>query len=204
VSTDAGRRARSAKIRAIAGTRTSFPVANILLLHSSVYGQTLRICERMQARLVALGHRVDVVALDGGADPAAYDGVFIGASIRHGKHNPAVLDFIRAHQPLLESRPNGFFSVSLVARKPAKNTPETNPYMKAFLASCPWRPQLLGVFGGELDYQRYGFIDRHAIRFIMWLTKGPRDPHTKVEFTDWNEVERYAGRIAALVAARAA
>jgi menaquinone-dependent protoporphyrinogen oxidase len=90
--------------------------------------------------------------------------------------------------------------VSLVARKPAKNTPATNPYMKAFLAGSPWQPRLLGVFGGELDYQRYGPFDRAAIRFIMWLTKGPRDPHTKVEFTDWAEVERFAGRVAELAA----
>ena len=175
-------------------------MANVLLLYSSVYGQTRRICERMQRVLDGLGHAADVVPLDGRPDPSAYDGVFIGASIRHGKHDPAVLEFVREHQKALESRPSGFFSVSLVARKAGKNTPEGNPYMRAFLAGCPWRPGLLGVFGGELDYRRYGFVDRAAIRFIMWLTGGPRDPHTKVEFTDWQEVERYAGRIAGLVA----
>jgi len=175
-------------------------LANVLLLYSSVYGQTRRICERMQRVLDGLGHAADVVPLDGRPDPSAYDGVFIGASIRHGKHDPAVLEFVCEHQQALESRPSGFFSVSLVARKAGKNTPEGNPYMRAFLAGCPWRPGLLGVFGGELDYRRYGFVDRAAIRFIMWLTGGPRDPHTKVEFTDWQEVERYAGRIAGLVA----
>jgi menaquinone-dependent protoporphyrinogen oxidase len=173
-------------------------VARILLLYWSGYGQTRRICERIRSLVEARGHAVDVAALDGGADPAAYDAIVIGASIRHGKHDPSVLDFIRSQQRLLESKPSGFFSVNLVARKPAKNRPETNPYVKAFLAASPWKPRLLGVFGGELDYQRYGFVDRHAIRFIMWLTKGPRDPHTKVEFTDWAEVERFAGQVAAL------
>lgn len=175
-------------------------MARILLLCWSGYGQTRRICERIQTLVNARGHVVDVAALDSGADLAAYDAVVIGASIRHGKHDPSVLAFIRRHQPLLASKPSGFFSVSLVARKPAKNTPATNPYMKAFLAGSPWQPRLLGVFGGELDYQRYGPFDRAAIRFIMWLTKGPRDPHTKVEFTDWAEVERFAGRVAELAA----
>lgn len=175
-------------------------MARILLLYWSGYGQTRRICERIQAIVRTQGHAVDVAALDAGTDPAAYDAVVIGASIRHGKHDPSVLEFIRRHQPLLESRPSGFFSVNLVARKPAKNRPETNPYVKAFVAGSPWKPRLLGVFGGELDYQRYGAFDRAAIRFIMWLTKGPRDPNTKVEFTDWAEVERFAGRVAGLVA----
>ena len=42
--------------------------------------------------------------------------------------------WVRTEQALLDSRPSAFFSVSLVARKPAKNTPETNPYVKAFLS----------------------------------------------------------------------
>jgi menaquinone-dependent protoporphyrinogen oxidase len=94
--------------------------------------------------------------------------------------------------------------VNLVARKPEKNTPETNPYMRAFLAKVPWRPTLVGVFGGDLDYQRYGAFDRNVIRFIMWLTKGPTDPQTKIEYTNWDEVERFATRIAALAGGRAA
>jgi menaquinone-dependent protoporphyrinogen oxidase len=171
-------------------------VANILLLHQGVYGHTRRICERLQTELAGLGHTADVVALDQVHDLAPYDTIVIGASIRHGKHNPAVLEFIRKHQAVLESRPSAFFSVSLVARKPAKNTAQTNPYVKAFLAGCPWQPRLVAVFGGELDYQRYGAFDRMAIRFIMRLTGGPTDPNTKVVFTDWDEVGRFASQLA--------
>jgi menaquinone-dependent protoporphyrinogen oxidase len=57
------------------------------------------------------------------------------------------------------------------------------------------------VFGGELDYQRYGWFDRAAIRFIMRLTGGRPDPMTKAVFTNWDEVERFAGRIAKLATA---
>jgi menaquinone-dependent protoporphyrinogen oxidase len=179
-------------------------VANVLLLYSSVYGHTRKVCETLQAELARLGDTAAVVPLAGGtADLARYDAIVIGASIRHGKHNPAVFDFIRTHQALLESKPNGFFSVNLVARKPAKNTPDTNPYVKAFLGRISWQPKLVGVFAGNLDYQHYGAMDRNIIRLIMWLTGGPTDPQTKVEFTDWEEVRRYAGRIAMLASGRA-
>jgi len=187
---------------ALLTTRNS--VANTLLLYYGVYGQTRKICERMQAELASLGEHADVAPLEGfSADLSRYDAIVIGASIRHGKHNPAVFDFIGKHRALLDSKPSGFFSVNLVARKPARNTPQTNPYVKAFIARSPWKPQLIGVFGGNLDYQRYNAMDRNIIRFIMWMTKGPTDPHTNVVFTNWDEVRRYAQQIAAMAAGHA-
>jgi menaquinone-dependent protoporphyrinogen oxidase len=176
-------------------------VARILFLYSSVYGQSRKICERMRTRLVALGHVADVQPIgEQGEDPADFDAIVIGASIRHGKHNPEVLEFIHRHRALLESKVGAFFSVNLVARKPAKSTAETNPYARAFLARSPWKPQLAGVFGGVLDYQRYGLFDRYVIRLIMTINKGPTDLRSAHEFTDWDEVDRFAGRIAGLVA----
>jgi menaquinone-dependent protoporphyrinogen oxidase len=132
-------------------------VAAILLLHHGVYGHTRQICERLQSDLVNLGHRADVRPLAGGqADPAIYDVIVIGASIRNGKHNPAVVDFIRANRALLENKPSAFFSVNLVARKPAKNTAETNPYVKAFIARSPWKPH------HSPDHDDHRWADRPA------------------------------------------
>lgn len=50
----------------------------------------------------------------------SFDKIIIGASIRHGKHNPTLYEFIQKHQKLLTQKVSGFFSVSLVARKPEK------------------------------------------------------------------------------------
>ncbi len=174
-------------------------MAKILLLYSSVYGLSRRISERLQAHLSRQGVQAEVAAItDAVPDPSAFDAVVIGASIRHGKHNPAVMDFIRKHLALLQSKPSAFFSVNLVARKPTRNTRETNPYLRRFMAQSPWQPKLQGVFAGELDYARYGPLDRRMMQFVMWLNKGPTDPTTKVEFTDWNAVEGFAAQVAAL------
>jgi len=173
-------------------------MAKTLLLYSGVYGHTRRISERIKATLERHGHHVELVPVADGADPSAFDAVLIGAAIRNGKHNRAVLEFIDRYKAALDAKPSAFFSINLVARKPHKNTPETNPYTKAFVAKSPWQPKLLGVFGGDLDYQRYSAFDRNVIRFIMWLTKGPTDPQTKAEYTNWDEVERFAQRFADL------
>ena len=179
-------------------------MARVLCVYSSVYGQSRKVCERLQSHLAALGHACEVLPIDtAGLDPSAFDAIVVGASIRHGKHNPAVMEFIQKHRAVLDAKPSAFFSVSLVARKPGKNTAETNPYAKAFLARSPWKPKLAAVFGGVLDYQRYGLFDRYAIKLIMTITKGPTDLNTAVEFTDWNAVDRYGERLAALVAGTA-
>jgi len=49
----------------------------------------------------------------------------------------------------------------------------------------------LAVFAGKIDYPRYGFVDKHMIRFIMWMTKGPTDLTATIEFTDWNKVDEF-------------
>ncbi|MFN7779443.1 MAG: menaquinone-dependent protoporphyrinogen IX dehydrogenase [Betaproteobacteria bacterium] len=178
-------------------------MATTLLLHSTVYGQSRRICERIAARLDAAGKPATVAALtDATIDPAAFDAIVIGASVKHGKHQPTVLEFIRKHQSLIEARPSALFSVSLIARKPKRNTPETNPYLRALVAQSPWKPGLLAVFAGELDYSRYGPFDKQMMRLVMWVNRGPTDPETKIEFTDWNAVDRFAAQVAALTDGR--
>ncbi|MDR3298721.1 MAG: menaquinone-dependent protoporphyrinogen IX dehydrogenase [Candidatus Accumulibacter sp.] len=172
----------------------------ILILYSTVDGHTRTICERIGREIEAAGHTVSLWRVEDadGIDLTACDKIVIGASIRYGRHRRSVFEFIEAHLSLLESRPNAFFSVNIVARKPAKNRPETNPYLRAFLRRTRWKPRLFDVFAGRLDYPGYRPLDRLAIRFIMWLTKGPTDPATVVEFTDWTRVDAFARRVAEL------
>lgn len=180
-------------------------VAHTLLLYSTNYGLSKRICERIRDCVKEGGGEATVQPLVGHeVDPKMFDAIVIGASIRYGKHGPAVLQFIRKNQALLESRPSALFSVNLVARKPSKNTPQTNPYLERLVAQSPWKPKLLGVFAGEVDYSRYGPIDRRIVRLIMWITKGPTDLAAKVQYTDWDEVDRFARQVAQLTTGRVA
>jgi menaquinone-dependent protoporphyrinogen oxidase len=174
---------------------TSSP--RILIVYSTVDGHTVKICSRLKASLEAAQCSVTVAAIDQAEQfpVASFDKIVIGASIRYGKHRQAVYDFIARHLETLNSRASAFFSVNIVARKPEKNRPETNPYVQKFLKVVAWRPKELEVFAGKLDYPRYGFLDRLMIRFIMLITKGPTDPTTIIEYTDWNQVDAFAQRI---------
>lgn len=172
-------------------------MSRILFLHSSVDGHTLRICEHLQKALAETGHTVSLFAIGatGSLDLPSFDKVVIGASIRYGRHRPSVARFIANHKALLDTRATAFFSVNLVARMANKNRPESNPYLRKFLAKAGWKPKHLAVFSGKLDYPRYRPLDRWMIRLIMWMTGGPTDPTAVVDFTDWQQVDAFAVQI---------
>ena len=166
---------------------------HVIILYCTTDGQTLHICEYLQGVVEQSDKRVTVLPIElaDGRDLTVFDTIVIGASIRYGKHSKLVYDFIHRHAMLLDSKPNAFFSVNLVARKPGRNTPATNPYLKKFLQQVPWKPRNLAVFAGKINYPVYGPLDRLVIRLIMWMTNGPTDPKSVVEFTNWEQVRAF-------------
>ena len=110
-------------------------MSSILILYSTTDGHTRKICQRLQSVIEPQGDQVTLLSIDDNNRPAlnGFDKIVIGASIRYGKHRPQVFRFIKENLGLLEEKPNAFFSVNVVARKPQKNTPDTNPYFRKFL-----------------------------------------------------------------------
>ena len=169
-------------------------MTDVLIIYSSTDGHTIRICSHLSERLKRSGRNVRMCELSetSADDLNRTNMILIGAAIRYGKHKPQVYDFIASNREFLDSRLSGFFSVCLVARKANKNTPQTNPYFKKFLKRSGWQPDLMAVFAGKVNYPIYNWSDRLMIRFIMWITKGPTDPQTVKEFTDWQRVNDFA------------
>ena len=164
-----------------------------LIIYSSTDGQTKIICEKIK-NFAKNSESIKLISLEEahGFNLQSYEDIIIGASIRYGKHNKNLYKFISSNKETLEKKRSAFFSVNVVARKPEKNTPETNPYMKKFLKISNWKPDKLGVFAGKVNYPNYGFFDKYIIRLIMFITKGPTDTSKSFEFTDWSKVEDFA------------
>ena len=175
-------------------------MAKVLILYSTTDGHTVEICKRIQSVIEREGDSAELANLKDAPslDDFDFDKIVIGASIRYGKHQKIVNEFIANNRDTLDAHPNALFSVNVVARKPEKNTPETNPYLQKFLGKIDWVPKNLGVFAGKISYPDYGFIDKQMIRFIMWMTKGPADPTAVVEFTDWEKVDEFGRMVAGL------
>ena len=163
-----------------------------LIIYSSTDGHTKIICEKIKNNLENSNH-IELVSLSHAKNLnlSNFNKIIIGASIRYGKHNPGVLEFVKSNINILNKVKTAFFSVNVVARKKEKNTPSTNPYVIKFIKQTNWKPTNIGVFAGKVDYPSYKFFDKYIIRFIMWLTKGPTDVSKSYEFTNWNEVEKF-------------
>lgn len=163
------------------------------LIYSSIDGQTLKICNILRDEFLQNNENIALFSIeDFNEDVNNYDRLIIGSSIRYGVHNEKIIDFINTHKKELNSIKTAFFSVNLVARKPEKNTPSTNPYVIKFFKTIDWTPTVVEVFAGKLDYKKYSFFDRIMIQFIMWMTKGPTDTNTEIEYTNWDKVKEFA------------
>lgn len=175
-------------------------MATILILYSTTDGHTKEICQKIRSVVEQHGHEVKLISIDDElyVDLRLFDKIVVGASIRYGKHNKKVFDFVVRNKKILENKPSAFFSVNVVARKPDKNQPDNNPYMRKFLEQVPWRPNEVAVFAGKIDYQKYRFFDRLTIRLIMYITNGPTNPKTVADFTNWEKVENFGGVISAM------
>ena len=66
------------------------------------------------------------------------------------------------------------------------------------MSQITWKPKLLDVFAGKIEYPKYGFFDRFMIQLIMRMTKGPTDKTQTYEFTDWNRVKVFGKKISEL------
>ena len=164
-----------------------------LIIYSTTDGHTKTICERIKNFLTD-GNLVELFSLEDAkkVDLSNFEKIIIGASIRYGKHSKELYKFIKLNKNILDQKKSAFFSVNVVARKPEKNTAETNPYINKFLKISKWKPNKISVFAGKVDYPNYNFFDKYIIKFIMFITKGPTDTSQSYEFTDWSKVDDFS------------
>ena len=166
---------------------------NTIIIYSSTDGHTKTICRRL-TNFLKDGNEIKIISLDEAKKfkLSEFNKIIIGASIRYGKHSKELYKFVDLHKDILNQKQSVFFSVNVVARKPEKSMPETNPYIKKFLKISNWKPKKIGVFAGKVDYPSYGFFDKYIIKLIMFITKGPTDTSQSYEFTDWSKVDEFA------------
>jgi menaquinone-dependent protoporphyrinogen oxidase len=180
----------------------------VALYYATHDGQSRRIAEHISRRLaerkIVAEPRDIGLAPPNAADLAGPALVVLIAAVRYGKHLPAADRFLALYRLVQLPPPLAFASVNLTARKPEKTTATGNAYLRKSIAKHQLTPALAVAFAGKLDYQRYGFLDRQIIRFIMLLTGGPTDPTTCIEYTSWPAVDEFAAQIAGLAEQRRA
>jgi len=174
--------------------RTQLPIQKYIIIYATTDGQTKKISQELQTLFMRTSTQVVLLSIDdvNSVILMEFDKIILGASIRYGKHSLKVHRFIEKYHDILNKKVCAFFSVNLVARKENKNQSFNNPYVIKFLKKTMWTPTRVAVFAGKLNYKKYKLIDRLMIQFIMYLTDGPTNKNSIVEFTDWNAVNFFA------------
>lgn len=165
-----------------------------LICYSSCDGQAKKIAQSIEQHCSG---DVTVINLDEAAqwvDPKGYDQVLIGASIRYGHFRKSTYQYIEQYTDVLNNMPSAFFGVCLTARKPGKDDPQRNVYMRKFMQRHQWQPTLRAMFAGALQYSIYNWWQTLLIQLIMKMTGGSTDRSQDIEFTDWDKVANFAQR----------
>lgn len=165
------------------------------MLYATVDGQTKKICEYLASHL-ADDHDVTLWDLSENRDIdlSAFDKVILGGSVRYGRHHESMEAFLTQHRSMLNTQKTALFSVNATARKTGKNTPESNVYFTKLIQKTQVKAKLEAVFAGKIHLSQYGWFDRFMIRLIFRIG-GERLGSQAYEFTDWQQVERFALRI---------
>jgi menaquinone-dependent protoporphyrinogen oxidase len=171
-------------------------MSKILVVYGSKYGQTERVAGRIAGVLRDAGHVVDIHRgdqLPDGLPLGDYDGFLVAASVLMGRHQKYIREFVRRYAILLNEAPSAFVSVCGAA---GGDPPQAQAYIDALLRETGWHPTLVRSFTGAVAYTRYGWWFRWYLKLISRRKGLPTDTSRDWDFTEWNEVEQFAGEVA--------
>lgn len=166
----------------------------IAIIYGTTEGHTRKIAEHLAETLRHHDDRVELILgseLDPDFDPTAYEGIIVGASIHEGKHQRYVRGLAKKHAPVLNEMPSAFFSVSLSAADDA-TLAEAVGVMDELLEKSGWTPRQKQPFAGALKYTQYSWLKRFLMKKISASHGGETDTSHDFEYTDWEQVTRFA------------
>jgi menaquinone-dependent protoporphyrinogen oxidase len=171
-------------------------MASIAIVYGSSEGQTARIARFIADVMAEDGHVVELVdshSVPPDFDPGKFDGVLVGASVHVGKHDQTIVNFARENLDALQCRPSAFFSVSLTAAGDTeKEAADIGRVIEQFSERTGWQPEKTGVFAGALAYSQYNPVVRFVLKRISASHDGDTDTSRDYEYTDWDDVARFA------------
>jgi menaquinone-dependent protoporphyrinogen oxidase len=157
-----------------------------------------RICERLSEAAVAV-QLVDVsdTTQADDIDLGSVDLIVCGASMHAGGLESEMVDFLNRNKGQIEAKPRSFFLVLLSA---ATKDPELR---RKWLSDAATRmnEQLTIRFddcemvAGALAYSKYSLPMRWVMKRIARQAGESTDTSQDYEYTDWNQVDRYARRL---------
>ena len=171
----------------------------ILVVYGTTDGHTAKVAGALVEALQQNGAVTDIhAANDAAPDPQSYDAVLVAASVHAGGYQRSVRRWVRTHAEALASKPTAFVSVCLgVLQHEPEVQRDLQKILDDFIASTGWRPGVTKLVAGALLYTKYGWLRRLAMKRIVAKAGGDTDTSRDYEYTDWDELRRFAADFAA-------
>ena len=163
---------------------------NILIVFATWHGQAREVAERIAA--VALANGVEARLCD--AQQATMnddDGIVVVGSVHFGAYARSLQRFVRASLARLSKQRSAFVSVSGAAASIAGRD-EADSYIRKFLFTTSWKPDLILSCAGAIKYTQYGFFTRQLMKFTSRVSGRSTDTSRDHVYTDWPSVEAFA------------
>jgi menaquinone-dependent protoporphyrinogen oxidase len=169
-------------------------MARVLILYGTTDGHTRQIAESLGDTLRMGGVDADVVdAAEVNPSVAAYTGVIVAASVHAGRYQRSVEYWVRAHARELNELPTALVSVCLSIAKPSpKVLADLDAIVNRFRKTTGWRPSRVKHVAGALLYTQYNFFKRWLMKRIVSQHGGDTDVSKDYQYTDWQDVKRFA------------
>lgn len=171
---------------------------SLLLVYASTYGQTEAIVRRIAVVAGGQGATVTLVAADrlrGRLEIAPGSLVVIAGSVKWGRHQRSIVRFVRRHRDALTAADTVFVSVSGAASAPA-GLAQAREYADKFVADTGWTPGATALFAGGMAFSRMNWLMRRIMIVSDRRAGRMRDPSRDYDYTDWDEVDRFARELA--------
>ena len=171
----------------------------VLIAYGTRYGSTTEIANKIGKVLGKNRAVVDIINLHEKKvkDVSAYDLVVVGSGIKMGSWTRKAVGFLERFETDLAGRKVAFFVSCMDAHYPEKRKEAHEKYLKDIARRYPHiEPCKFGLFGGVIDVNRYGFGARLIMKGLAKeFEKDGIDVNKPNDFRDWDEIEKWAGKL---------
>jgi len=167
----------------------------ILVTYTSRTGWTVGVADAIGKTLAENGMEVDVLPMRDVKDLSAYGAVVAGSGVNDRQWLPEAMQFMRAHQKELKSKPFAAFLVCMTLAM--RNGEQYRSHVATWLdpVRALVRPVSEGLFAGGLDISKVpSFSDKFKFRLSVMFGVWKEGDHR-----DWNAIRAWAESLSPLL-----
>lgn len=157
-------------------------MSNVLVTYATKTGSVTGIAEHIAQVIERHGATVDVREVDEWPDPAGYDAVVVGSSVREARWLKPASAWVEANADVLRTRPLAMFTVGLTCVTCPEKESIVRGYTTRLLKHTGLDPVDVGAFTGWYLPEKFTPMERAIVR---GFGAAPGDHR------DWNAVEAW-------------